>query len=100
MIFMLVSKDSRVPQLLRVKVPRRLEAQPYQGFISRELAEQCMKLRGISADWAGIAPSSEVEAFMEAGIDVLVYRSIEQVQDAMKDPEGYDYESLIERHGV
>ena len=101
MIFVLFSCDPDVESVCRIKIPTRgVEDQPYAGFLSRAIGEAFLKVKGLPIDSLSLKPLAEVRNMVKHPFDILVFRTIEQIQKSVEDPDGNDYERLVERHDV
>lgn len=96
-IFLIVSTEANLAPLLRLKVPSRsMETQPYLAFASLDVGQFFLRVREIDDERFSVASIVDAAKLLNANSEFLVFRSGQQILDSVADPEGYDYESLIQ----
>ena len=104
MIYTITSKITEIGETekifiegpFHIKLPDRdIENQPLLGFSSEKLGEAFMRFRNYSAEEYSVVPLKNLLNEKNRNMPVLVYENEQQFLDVEKNPEGYDYESLI-----
>jgi len=81
---------------IRIKVPGRdSEDDPYLGFASEKLAGIFMRIKSLSDKEFCVVQFEELGKSIDKNKPILIYENEQQILEAEKDTEGYDYESLI-----
>jgi hypothetical protein len=98
MIFIMVSTDPSVQAVTRVKVPgRHYEDHPCLAFATASIGQFFQKIRNIDGEQNHIICISDAPTNAKIPSDLLVFTSEQQILDSLGDPEGFDYESLIQQ---
>ena len=97
MIFIMVSNDPSVEPVTRVKVPgRQFEDNPCLAFATAAIGHFFQRVRNIDGEQNRIICIADAPTNAEIPSDLLVFTAEQQVLDSLADPEGFDYESLIQ----
>ena len=99
MIFVLTNTDPAFQSVTRIKVHGRvLEDQPCLAFASIEIGRFFLRVRGMDRETLCIAHIDDILEDAKVSSNFLVFTSEQQILESQADPEGYDYESLIQKH--
>ena len=97
MLFLILSSNPDFLPVTRIKVPgRNADDNPGLAFASKEIGRFFMKARQISEDQHQLTDVGAAHKLAKIPKYILIFQSEQQVLDSLADPEGYDYESLIE----
>ena len=109
MIFTVTSKNTNldgsggvsIEGPIRIKVPgRNAKDDPYLGFTSKDLAETFMRMKSLSEKEFCVVPFEALGDSTKKNKPVLIYENEQQIIEAERYTEGYDYESLIHHNAL